>query len=197
MLEYSQKGVVCVQTKPLCDVATIITGVTEGGEQTDSVRYFCFQPNSFNELGEVSPLPTILRKDPVKDEQLVGVGDVLVKRLNHNFPFLVQETMPETVVSPNLFIVRPGPEIDSAYLAFLLGQEGALMQIQHLSGSSSGIKAISTKKLMEVTVPIVPMEKQKALGNLWQLTRQRKRLLNEYATESDRQLSAAADQILK
>lgn len=159
--------------------------------------YSCFQPNSFNELGEISPLQMIRRKEPVKDEELMRAGDILVKRLNHNFPFLVQEDMPETVVSTNLFIVRAKLGIYSPYLAFLLGQDGALMQIQHLSGSASGIRAISAKKLAEVTVPIVPKEKQRLLGDLWLLTRRRKKLLNEYANESTRLLSAVADQILE
>lgn len=184
-----------MQAKPLCDVTTIITGITEEGEQAGSIRYFCFQPNSFNELGEVAPLQTILRKESVKDEQLVHMGDVLVKRLNHNFPFLAQEDLPETVISTNLFIVRPESCIYPAYLAFLLGQVGALMQIQHLSGSTSGIKAISVKMLAEVTVPIVPIEKQKLLGDLWLLTRRRKKLLSEYTAEGNRLLSAVADQI--
>ena len=186
------------KTMPLYEVATIITGISEDRNVTSGTYYRCFQPNSFNELGEVEALPTILRKEPVREQQLVRVGDVLVKRLNHNYPYLVKDIAEHTVVSPNLFIVRPKPALNPAYLAFLFEQPGIISQIAaHLSGTDSTIKAISTKTLMEITVQLIPVDKQELLGNLWLFNKRRKMLLKEYMAESDRLLQAVAERCVK
>ena len=186
-----------MQTRFLHEIAAIVTGVTDETETMGGEKYFCFQPNSFNEFGEVMPLQTIRRKEPVEGKQLVRVGDVLIKRLNPNYPFLVHYDMPGTVVSTNLFIVRPAPEIYPAYLAFLLEHTGVLAQIEHLSGSTSTIKAVSAKKLMDITLQLVPAKNQKPLGDLWWLAKRWKKLLRDYITASDHLLSIIADQHMK
>jgi restriction endonuclease S subunit len=54
-----------------------------------------------------------------------------------------------TVISINLFIIRPKKDIVPEYLACLLEQAGVMSQIEHISGTSASIKAISAKKLAD------------------------------------------------
>jgi len=184
----------CVHTqvKQLDEVARIITGVAEDRGVTSGIKYYYIQPNSYDDLGDAKRLSQIIRKEPVRAEQIVCAGDVLIKRLNPNFPYLVQSPPKQAVVSTNLFIIRPIATIYPAYLAFLFEQPGIMEQIEHLCGASAVIKAISAKKLMGISIQIIPSEKQKLLGDLWLLKKRRKKLLNEYMVENERLMIATA-----
>jgi len=180
----------------LYEVAEIITGVATSRNVEGTYRYFYYQPNSFIESGEVVELSSIARKEPVSERQLVQIGDVLVKRLNPNFPLFVSELSGESIVSTNLYIIRSKPDIVPEYLAFLFEQSSVLAQVSQLSGASSAIRAISAKKLMDITIPILPIEKQDLVGKWWMLVKKRKRLLFEYMAESDKLISVITEKIL-
>lgn len=181
----------------LCEVAEIITGIVEDKGVEGALQYRCYQPNSFSESGEISALPIINRKEIVSERHLVKEGDVLVKRLNPNFPLLIVSPPEDSVVSSNLFILRGGQGIISAYLAFLFEQPSILAQITQLSGANSAIKAISAKKLKDVTLPVLPLDKQEQIGEWWAFGKKRKRLLYEYIAENDRLMAAVAESILR
>lgn len=181
----------------LCDIAEIITGVVEDSGADGAFRYNCYQPNSFSESGEISELPIIRRKEVISERHLVKEGDVLVKRLNPNFPLLVAEPPESSVVSSNLFILRCGKGVLPMYLAFLFEQPSILVQITQFSGANSVVKAISAKKLKDASLPIVSLDKQEQIGKLWALGKRRKQLLFEYITQNDRLMAAVADCILK
>lgn len=185
------------QQTMLCEVAEIITGIAEDKGCDGAFRYRCYQPNSFSEYGDTSELPIIFRKEAVSEWQLVKEGDVLVKRLNPNFPLLIVGPPENSVVSSNLFILRCGKNIKPAYLAFLFEQPSILAQIAQLSGANAAIKAISAKKLQNITLPVLPLDQQELIGNWWAVGKKRKQLLREYITENDRLMAVVAENILR
>ncbi|MEL7570765.1 MAG: hypothetical protein AAGU14_09435 [Eubacteriaceae bacterium] len=77
----------------------------------------------------------------------------------------------------------------------LFEQSSVLSYIEHISGTAVAIKAISAKKLADMMIPMIPIEKQKALGELWRLSKRQKRLLQEYMFESERFLSGLVETI--
>lgn len=181
----------------LSEVAEIITGIVDSPNAEGLFQYYCYQPNSFSPSGEVGELPVVMRKEQISVHQLVKIGDLLVKRLNPNFPLLIRNLLGDSVVSTNLYIVRAKQGVLPEYLAFLFEQPSVMMQISELSGANSAIKAISAKKLMNITIPLMPMEKQKLIGSCWGIIKRQKQLLNEYMIETDRLASAISAQILK
>lgn len=184
-----------VQEIKLNDVAEIITGVAINKNFEGPYHYFYYQPNSFLESGEVVELPSITRNEPVTERQLLRIGDVLVKRLNPNFPFFVSELSGDSIVSTNLYIIRGKPGIVPEYLAFLFEQSSVLAQISQFFGASSAIKAISAKKLMDISIPLLPFEKQDLVGKWWVLVKKRKKLLSDYITEFDKLTTAISERI--
>jgi restriction endonuclease S subunit len=181
----------------LREIAEIITGIAEDKSVEGAFRYSCYQANSFSESGEISELPIITRKEVVSERQLVKEGDVLLKRLNPNFPLLVVEPPEDSVVSSNLFILRAGGGILPSYLAFLFEQPNILAQVTQISGANSAIKAISAKKLKDITLPILPLDIQALTGKYWGSGKRRKKLLLEYISENDRLMATVADSILR
>lgn len=187
-----------VQTveKSLCQIADVIAGAN-GLSEIGQFAYLVVQPNSFTETGVLGELAAQYRKDEVSSDQIIRRGDVLFKRLNPSFVYVTENVNEPTVASPNLLIVRPKDGTDAAYLGFLMEQKDILAQIEHVSGNSAAIKAVSIKKLMEIKVPVPSTEQQKRIGELWRLSKRRKQLLQEYINESDRMMSVVSAQLIK
>ena len=181
--------------KRLGDVAEIMAGLT-GFSDKGKYRYNVVQPNSFTDTGLMNEADVQRRGDELADKQLLSVGDILVKRLNPSFVHVVTLESVGLVASQNLLVVRPGQEIDPDYLGYLLEQKDILGQVEHVTGSTTAIKAVSVKKLAGITIPVIPLTEQRKVGAVWKLSRKRKQLLNEYMTESDRLVSLLASQII-
>ena len=124
------------------------------------------------------------------------VGDILVKRLNPSFVHVVDLETVGMVASQNLLVVRPGGDVDPHYLGYLLELKEILGQVEHVTGSTAAIKAVSVKKLAGITIPIIPIVEQQKVGAIWKLSRQRKQLLNKYMAENDRLVSMLASKII-
>ena len=181
--------------KRLGDVAEIMAGLT-GFSDKGKYRYNVVQPNSFTDTGLMNEADVQRRGDELADKQLLSVGDILVKRLNPSFVHVVTLESVGMVASQNILVVRPGAEIDPDYLGYLLEQKEILGQVEHVTGSTTAIKAVSVKKLAGITIPVIPLTEQRKVGAVWRLSRKREQLLNEYMTESDRLVSLLASQII-
>ena len=180
--------------KPLGSLAEILAGIPNTGQAGDH-PYKIIQPNSFSDVGELDALETQSREEELSPKQLLSPGDILVKRLNPSFVYVVRNEDKGAVASQNLLVVRPGPEIDPLYLACLLEQKETVGQVEHVSGTAAAIKAISQKKLAEIMIPVIPLAEQQRLGEIWRLSRKRKALLREYITESDRLVAMITSKI--
>lgn len=182
--------------KELCEVADVIAGAN-GLSESGKFAYQVVQPNSFSESGALGELVTQYKSDEASPEQILQNGDILFKRLNPSFVYIVDNFCGPTVASPNLLVIRPKTDTDPAYLGYLMEQKDITGQIEHVSGNSAAIKAVSIKKLMGINVPVPSIEQQRMIGELWRLSKRRKQLLMEYINESDRLMSVMSTQLIK
>ncbi len=181
--------------KKLGSLAEIFAGMTGLGHK-GNYTYQVIQPNSFSDTGALYALEAQFQDEEVPSKQTLLPGDILVKRLNPSFVYVVTEKERGAVASQNLLVVRPGSSIDPLYLAFLLEQKEIIGQIEHMSGTAAAIKAISIKKFAEVFLPVPPIEDQKRIGQIWRLSRRRKALLQSYIAENDKLVSMIATKIM-
>lgn len=181
-------------TKHLGEMAEIFAGISGLGD-SGKFAFKVIQPNSFSDLGAIESIETQYHKEDIGKKLSVQAGDILVKRLNPSYVFVVSDDEAGAVASQNLLVVRPGPEIDPLYLACLLEQKEVISQVEHVSGTSAAIKAISQKKLAEIMIPVIPISDQKSLGEVWRLARKRKALLREYIEENDKLVSILVSKI--
>lgn len=170
----------------LKEIAEIIAGFADMRLEETKFKFSVLQANSFSDCGELCPLQIMYRKKEPDENMLIQNGDILVKRLNPNFSFVVDNIKGKIVATQSLFIIRPKGEVLSEYLAYLFEQKEVLSQIEHISGSGLAIRAVTKDKLLNVEIPIIPFEQQHAIGQLWLLTKRRKRLLTEYTAEYER-----------
>lgn len=181
--------------KRLGDIAEIMAGIA-GFADKGQYRYGVVLPNSFSGTGMMNTVDIQWRNDKIADKQLLSVGDILVKRLNPSFVHVIALESVGMAASQNLLVVRPGAEIDPAYLGYLLEQKEILGQVEYVTGSATAIKAISVKKLAGIMVPVIPIAAQRKVGAIWKLSRKRKQLLDEYIAENDKLVSLLASQIM-
>ena len=181
--------------KRLGDIAEIIAGST-GFDETGAYAYRVVLPNSFSDTGFMNNVDVQYRADEISPNMLLSSSDILIKRLNPSFVHVVAEESAGMAASQNLLVVRPGENVDPFYLGYLLEQKEIIGQVEHLTGSAAVIKAVSVKKLADIKIPIIPLEQQRKVGEIWKLSRKRKQLLNEYMEESDRLVSMLASQII-
>jgi restriction endonuclease S subunit len=183
------------EEKRLGDIAEIIAGAT-GFDTGGTYAYRVVLPNSFSDTGFMNDVPVQYRNDEISNDLLLSQSDILIKRLNPSFVHVVAKESTGMAASQNLLVVRPSNEVDPFYLGYLLEQKEIIGQVEHLTGSAAVIKAVSVKKLADIKVPIIPLEQQRKVGEIWKLSRKRKQLLNEYMEESDRLVSMLASQII-
>ena len=183
------------EEKRLEDIAEIIAGSAGFGDN-GIYNYKVIQPNNFNETGFINDIEVQYRSDKISSKLLLSFGDILVKRLNPSFVHIVTEEFVGMTVSQNLLVVRPSNEVDPFYLGYLLEQKEIIRQVEHVTGSMSAIKAVSVKKLADIKIPIILLEQQRKVGEIWKLSRRRKQLLNEYMEENDRLVSILAAKII-
>lgn len=181
--------------KRLGDVAEIMAGMT-GFSEKGKYQYKVIQPNSFADTGTMGAVEIQGRGDEIPENQLLTSGDILIKRLNPSFVHVVTPESEGMVASQNLLTVRPGVQLDPSYLGYLLEQKEILAQVEHVTGSTAAIKAISIKKLAGIMIPVIPIEDQRKVGAVWRLSRMRKQLLNEYIAESEKMVSMLASKII-
>lgn len=180
----------------LNEVAEVSTGVAALNSTTGMHCYSLFQPNNFSDSGMACDLRQMYCENAISEQQQLHSGDILVKRLNPSYVYIVTAEDTPAVASTNLLVIRPGVQVFPPYLGYLLEQKETLSQIEHITGSAAAIKAISVKKLESLTIPIVAMDLQNKIGALWQLGKKRKQLLQQYSDENDRIISALSNLVL-
>ena len=116
--------------KNLGELAEIFVGISGLGDSGE-YAFRVIQPNSFSDLAAIESIETQYHKEDVGKKLSLQVGDILVKRLNPSYVFVVSDDEAGAVVSQNLLVVRPGSEIDPLYLACLLEQKEIISQVEH------------------------------------------------------------------
>lgn len=175
----------------LGECAEILSGSVTGFISREKIAQNCFSyavvvPAQLMPEGLVGEPGVLQRKTPMEESPFLRAGDVLIKRLNPDCAVVLERDMPETVLSVNLFAIRPKPELDSNYLAFLLESTSVLKQISQLFGAGTTVMTINRSQVAAIEIPWIPLEEQREYGNFWRLAKRRAYLLKQLQTENDR-----------
>ena len=129
---------------------------------------------------------------PKRDPQpyLVGPGDILfVARGRKNQAVLSTERLENVLAVSNFYIIRAGPAVLPEYLCWHLGQPAAQDHIRSRV-HGSGIKMIKKSDLLELLVPVPPLDVQRKVVAVARLAGEEERLTQ--AISNKRQELAAA-----
>lgn len=123
----------------------------------------------YNQIGEL-----LLSSEYKVDEEIKAKsGDILIRRLSPTEVNYLESDM-EAYIYNNIVIVRANENVSSAYLASYL--DAHLEDFVKMRSSGAIVMAIGKKDLSEMTIEVPDLETQKAIGNLWLLYNEKKRL---------------------
>ncbi len=99
----------------------------------------------------------------VDDSMRVYPKDIIIKRISPSYVNYIDEVDEDVYAAGNLIIVRP-TEIDSKYLAYILDKN-----ISRITSSLVGaaLPAISRGDLENIQIPMLTIEKQQKVGEVW------------------------------
>ena len=147
-------------------------------------------------LQEENVITEIKTEDDLKTNPScrIEVGDVIVKRIQPQFVNYISEKI-DAYIGQNLVIVRGKCCVDSKYLAYILERD-----LSKLYKDTAGaiLTAINRKCFDEFDVgDLPPIEKQKAIGELWWLEKERKKLYQQLLVKEKQQLEYRLKNLVK
>ena len=115
----------------------------------------------------------------------IQVNDIIIKRIQPQFVNYISDDI-EAFAGQNLVIVRSREVVEPKYLAYLLERD-----LNKLYKDTAGaiLTAINRKCFDEFDIgELPPKEKQKAIGELWWLNKERQKLYKELLAKEKQQL---------
>lgn len=177
----------------LKEVAVLGTGLVlnrkeAGFNDTDTFKYKQLTLKSVNNNGSINPeyLDIFLSKEPLKDKYLTQKSDIIV-RLSYPYTAILIDGQAEgIVVSSHFCIIRCDTTIIlPEYLQLILNSSSVYKKIS-LATVSSALKVIRPSFFSELNINIIPLDKQRVLGNINNLYRKEIDLLERLKTEKQR-----------
>ncbi|MBL4844158.1 MAG: restriction endonuclease subunit S [Planctomycetes bacterium] len=157
----------------LGDLATLSVGIARsrksdagGATEHPVVNVRDLEDGQVRSLGDLDRVALTERQEKVADRYRVQAGDVLVScRGTVTKVGLVTEDTAGALVSSNIILIRPGERLDPRVLFCLLRSPLGRRSLEGIATGST-IKAINTKNLAKLTMPVASVEAQRAFGDL-------------------------------
>ena len=174
------------------ECAEIIPGVLPHGKPNQPARYSyaAVQPGQLTADGLTGDFGTVTRDIPCADNQFLRSGDILIKRLNPDCTVVFHGRSEPVVAAANVFAIRPGEGLESAFLAFLLEGSSLMQRIAQRSGVETTVSAVTAQQIANCEISLPPLELQHKLGELWELNKREEKLLRGLLAENARRLRA-------
>lgn len=181
--------------KTIGEVATIRTGVVTARkkvEQNAIIRYQykmlnlkCVASEGYINKEYVENYESSL---PLKLDCLTQMGDILVRLSAPYTAVLIKEQDLCGLVIPSHFaIIRVNRRIVlPEYMYWTLGRDKINVRIKQNSSGSTAFGTISSGAIAGLPIRIIPIEKQRVLGELLRLTEREQELLYKLSTEKEK-----------
>ena len=160
------------QTTTLSQTAEVLPGILSQ-EKGESFKYPCVVPAQILPGRLVGEFGIMRRAKPVRKEQALRPGDVVVRRVNPDCAAVFAEATPATddtgivLPSANVLVVRPGPDLLPEFAAFLLSATSVLARLLQSSGVATRVAALSPARLGDAEIPRPPVSAQRRYAAAW------------------------------
>ena len=177
------------------DVATIRTGVVTARKkrnessissyQYQMLNLKCITTEGYINKEYVENYESAL---PLKLEYLTQMGDILVRLSAPYTAVLIQDQSACGLVIPSHFaIIRANSRIVlPEYVYWTLGREKINTQIRQNSSGSTAFGTISSGLIANLPIRLLPIEKQRVLGELLKLSEREQELLYRLAKQKEK-----------
>jgi hypothetical protein len=174
----------------LSDVSTVRTGLVTARKQAKGPEKGLFQEyrllslRCIKEPGvlDVSQAEPYMSRELLKSDFLTRRDDILVRLSAPYTAALVDDASADYVVPSHFAIIRVDKsKVDPAYVLWILRQQSTLKQIyQNVSGTIA-FGTINSSFFNDLKIDIIPLEKQRLIGEILKLSEREQALLSELA----------------
>ena len=181
--------------KTIGDVATIRTGVVTTRKKGDknSIKSYCYQmlnlkciaPEGYINKANIEEYESSLL---LKADYFTQMGDILV-RLSAPYTAVVirEQGLCGLLIPSHFAIIRVNLRtVLPEYIYWTLGRDKINVQIKQNSSGSTAFGTISSGAIAGLPIRIIPIEKQRILGELLRLTEREQELLYKLSTEKEK-----------
>ena len=167
----------------LSDYVTFVSGVnpTRANKQIDDVIVYYEQSdfnNDFNHLDgyEIEENPSDFGKHTLKE------GDIVISN-NQQKAVMIGKSNAGKVISLNFTKVEFKKQtLDKNYFLYLFNSNKAIQRQKEREQQGDVLQKLSTKALGELKIPVIPLEKQKIIGEAYSKTLKLQGELIRYST---------------
>lgn len=184
----------------LGNLASIRSGFTVRRESKTQIgqEYRIVQIRNISEDGHLSfENPSVIKMPELSKEQLLIPGEVLmVAKGSKPRAAVFSHNDCSTVATSQFFILRPKKEIVAQYLACFLNQPNTLRNLRASSAGSS-IQFLPKEALLQLSIPILPIEIQKKIVEIYELGMKEQQLLALLAEKRRQFMELSLQQVLR
>jgi type I restriction enzyme M protein len=120
-----------------------------------------------------------VHKTDILEESRISPGDIIISVRGSSFKVAVaDETISNFVISSNLVALTPSNEIKPEFLEAYLESPAGQSQLQAFAGGAT-IKGLSLKALLDIEIPVPPLEQQVILSQYLRLVKEYNRVVKE------------------
>jgi restriction endonuclease S subunit len=170
----------------LKDIASIRTGYTfRGGIEHDKNGALCVVQIKDIAIGEPINWSKLVRTnlDNVRQDNLLKKGDVLfISRGTRNHAVHIDTDVDNVLFGAQLLAIRTGNKVLPSYLACYLNQK-FIQQLFEEWAVGSNVKVLSKSILNQLPVAVPPLEIQQKVVDIWELSLQEEKLMEEIQTK--------------
>lgn len=150
--------------------------------QTDIVKqYPLLLARTINDAGKIVGNEVFDSKEILEEDYLTQQGDVLIKIAAPNIAVYISEKNIGRVISSYFCVIRNlNPQILPEYLAVYLNSHHAKMQLQK-DFIGTTVQTLKTSALLEVDIPILSLDEQRTIIELFSLKHREIELLRNLA----------------
>lgn len=165
------------------NISEVFIGILTSREISDfgEYQYKIFNIKNYDSNEEYETVKAEKRLD----DKLTKKGDLLIKLIYPNRIVYIDENLEGFLVPSQMCVIRPDTQkIDPEFLKWYLESDlGKEIIEPHITGSS--IQKISVGSLKKLEIPLINLDKQKAITDLIKLWSKEKKVLQNIMKEKD------------
>lgn len=188
----------------LDEMATINTGLVTARKQDkkptdDSIKYKMLNLKAIHEKGYINDnlLEEFWAKERIKSGYLTQLGDIVVRLTTPFTAVLIDEEHTGLIIPSHFVVIRSDLErILPEYLEWLLNTDKVRQELQQNLNSTT-IGTVKPMAYAALNIAFIPLEDQKKIGELYQLSKKELHLLNRIMGQKELYYKEAINRIQK
>lgn len=188
----------------LDEMATINTGLVTARKQDkkptdDSIKYKMLNLKAIHEKGYINDnlLEEFWAKERIKLGYLTQLGDIVVRLTTPFTAVLIDEEHTGLIIPSHFVVIRSDLErILPEYLEWLLNTDKVRQELQQNLNSTT-IGTVKPMAYAALNIAFIPLEDQKKIGELYQLSKKELHLLNRIMGQKELYYKEAINRIQK